>query len=31
MAAYAFYRKITESECVAEIMKKYIELTENKS
>lgn len=30
MAAYGFDRKITESECVAELMKMYRELTEGK-
>lgn len=31
MAAYGFDKKITESECVAELMGMYRELTENKS
>ena len=30
MAAYGFDKKITESECVAELMKMYQKLTENK-
>ena len=30
MAAYGFDRKITESECVAELMKRYQELVEVK-
>ena len=30
MAAYGFDKKITVSECVAELMKMYQKLTENK-
>ena len=30
MAAYGFDRKITESECVAELMRRYREMTEEK-
>ncbi|WP_367269196.1 hypothetical protein [uncultured Ruminococcus sp.] len=30
MAAYGFDRKITESECVAELMKRYQELVNEK-
>ena len=30
MAAYGFDRKIAESECVAELMRRYREMTEEK-